>query len=142
MEFLMANGRILALLLCLLLTANAFSDVIRDGSFQAKSQTAGVLVQWMSDNETNVAGFVIERSVQGNADAFVVIHKESSRGVGTQYTWLDDTAFKTTDAFYRYRITPVDASGNQAGPQKYTQLIRSSISSVRRTWGSIKAMFR
>ena len=130
------------LFLLLLATNGVLADVIRDGTLRAESQSAGVLVQWTSDNETNVDGYLIERTIAGNPDAFITIQRMGVRGAGVRYTYLDDTAFKTTDAFYRYRVTPLDASGNVVGAVKYTQLIRSSVSSVRRTWGSIKAMFR
>ena len=128
--------------LAVLISAVAIADVIRDGTLRAESQTAGVFVQWVSDNETNIASYMVERTVTGSADAFVVIQRIPAKGSGAQYSFLDYTAFKTTDSFYRYRVTPLDVSGNAGGPAKYTQLIRSSVSSVRRTWGSIKAMFR
>ena len=85
----------------------------------------------------------MERSTQGG-DGFIVINQRfAAKGSGQSYVFLDETAFKTTDTFYRYRITPLDTSGSPVGGvQFYTQVITKSPSSVRRTWGSIKAMFR
>jgi len=53
---------------------------------------------------------------------------------------LDETAFRTTGTFYKYRITAVYSSGARSDP--YEIGVSHTVSSVRRTWGSIKAMFR
>ena len=122
----------------------AMSGVIRDGSLSAESQSNGVSIRWTSDNETGVAAYKIERSVSDGSSGFIiVVERFAAKGSGQAYIFVDETAFRTTDSFYRYRITPVDAYGNQVGPEQYyTSVISSKVSSVRRTWGSIKAMFR
>jgi hypothetical protein len=121
----------------------AFSDVIRDGSLSAESQSNGVVIRWTSNDETGVAGYRIERSLPDGSGFVTILQRFSAKGSGQSYVFTDETAFRTTDSFYRYRITPVDGAGAIVGGQQYyTQLISSRVSSVRRTWGSIKAMFR
>ena len=125
-----------------LCAALAAAGVIRDGTLGAASDSRGVLVHWWSDDETGVAWYMIERSLQGSSGFVVVSNHLPTKGSGNQYQFLDETAFKTTETFYRYRITPFDSSGKVVGAQYYTNVIGGGVSSVRRTWGSIKAMFR
>ncbi|HEX9006897.1 MAG TPA: hypothetical protein VF889_06360 [Bacteroidota bacterium] len=97
----------------------------------------------MSQDESGVAYYLIERSQAGGETFIPLVQHFAAKGSGQSYQFLDETAFKTTDSFYRYRITPMDAGGNiVGGGQYYTGLIRKIINSVHRTWGSIKAMFR
>ncbi len=130
-------------LLLVVLGGVAFSGVIRDGSLSAESQSNGVSIRWTSDNESGVAAYRIERSLADGSGFITLVDRFTAKGSGQSYAFVDETAFKTTESFYRYRITPVDANGAQVGAEQYyTQLISSKVSSVRRTWGSIKAMFR
>lgn len=123
--------------------ATALCGVIREGSLSAESQSNGVTVRWTSDNESGVAGYRIERSLADGSGFIVLINLLPTKGSGQSYTFVDETAFRTTDSFYRYRVTPVDRNDNEVGgEQYYTSVISSKVSSVRRTWGSIKAMFR
>lgn len=68
----------------------------------------------------------------------------ASNGI-MHYTYVDKTAYKTSDVMYYYRIQLVDA--NAEFPYSYvygsaTGSAHLSISGVKKTWGSIKAMFR
>ena len=124
-------------------TGLATAGVIRDGTLRAESLPSGVSVQWVSEDETGVACYLIERSQSGGDSFIPLMQRFAAKGSGQSYQFLDETAFKTTDSFYRYRITPLDGAGNVVGGgQYYTGLIRKVINSVHRTWGSIKAMFR
>ncbi|MGA9120289.1 MAG: hypothetical protein WB699_13075 [Bacteroidota bacterium] len=121
----------------------AFCDVIRDGSLSAESQSNGVLIRWTTNDETGVSAFRIERSLPDGSGFIVLVQRLPAKGSGQTYQFVDETAFRTTDSFYRYRVTPIDEVGSEVGGQQfYTGLISSRVSSVRRTWGSIKAMFR
>jgi len=59
------------------------------------------------------------------------------------YQYTDKAAFKTTDVVYTYRIMLVDVNnpnyvyGTSSSTSTYL-----NISGVKKTWGSIKAMFR
>jgi len=130
--------------LLVLLAGIALSGVVRDGSLSAESQSNGVVIRWTSDNESGVVAYRIERSLGDGSGFITLLERLPALGSGQSYTFLDETAFKTTDTFYRYRVTPVDRDGNViGGEQYYTGLISKKVSSVfKRTWGSIKAMFR
>jgi hypothetical protein len=87
-----------------------------------------------------VLRFEIERKAGVNGQ-FIPLAQIQLRGNNTTYTYVDDSAFlRLTESIYQYRIKVVYSNGNSLyyGPVTVTH----SVSSVRKTWGSIKAMFR
>jgi len=121
----------------------AFAGVIKDGSLQAVPGGTRITLQWESNDETSVAGYKIEREA-GNSDSYIGLTDAPipAKGNYQQYEYIDSNVFKVEDGVYRYRITPVDASGRAVGDPYYISATLTGVSSVRRTWGSIKAMFR
>jgi hypothetical protein len=128
--------RLSAFLPLILLTMTvAVAGGIRDGSLSASSNGSTIVVRWTSDDETSVTGFIIERKA-GMDGPFVQLAALSTRGNGAAYEYVDNSAFRTTDTIYQYRITAVGTSA------VYYVSVRHIVNDVKRTWGSIKAMFR
>jgi hypothetical protein len=127
-------------LVIILLTVAGISVAggIRDGSLTAYSNGSTITIRWVSEDETSTTGYVIERK-SGIDGAFIRLTETPivPKGSGASYEFVDNTAFRTTDSFYQYRITAV---GSGADP--YYVSVNHRVSGVRRTWGSIKAMFR
>jgi len=106
-------------------------------SFTAKSQNGNVILNWQTASETNLKNFVVERkSVDGNFFEIAVVEPKSDKN----YQYIDQSAFKTLDAVYSYRIKIVDNDGSVS--YSGVQSVYHNVSSVKRTWGSIKALFR
>ena len=106
-------------------------------SYSVKSQDGNVIISWQTASETNLKNYVIERkTVNGN---FVEIATVEPRADKT-YEYIDQTAYKTTDAVYVYRLKIVDNDGTVSYSDE--RAIAHNVSSVKRTWGSIKALFR
>ena len=123
----------------LLLSASlALGGAIRDGSLSAYSNGSTITVRWVSEDETTTTGFIVERKA-GFDGVFIPLTEVAiaPRGSGASYEFVDNTAFRATGSFYVYRITAVGS-----GLAPYEVSVRHSVSGVRRTWGSIKAMFR
>ena len=57
------------------------------------------------------------------------------------YEYVDETAYKSSGTLYYYRIAIVDNSG-QTTYSNSVPVLHDNISSVKKTWGSIKALFR
>jgi hypothetical protein len=133
-------SRLLVTSICLLLLiGSAFAEPIRDNSLNANPTLEGIKVFWYSSDESGVARFEIWRSSDGAN--FTKIAQKSPLGNGQYYEFLDQTAFKLTDSFYSYRVVVVYANGSTFTTPSVGAATHS-VSSVRRTWGSIKAMFR
>jgi hypothetical protein len=123
----------------LLLSASlAFGGAIRDGSLTAYSNGSTITVRWVSEDETTTTGFIIERKA-GFDGVFIPLTEIpiAPRGSGASYEFVDNTAFRSAGSLYVYRITAVGS-----GLAPYEVSVNHNVSGVRRTWGSIKAMFR
>jgi len=111
---------------------------IRDGSLQARSDGNDVTIQWGTVDESYVKEFDVEREGNGES-SFVDIGIVPPKGGGSYYEFVDQTAFKTVVSVYQYRIKIVAGDG-----VAYSKVVTVShnVSGVKRTWGSLKAMFR
>lgn len=126
-------------LFALILTSVAFSGVIRVGTLQARSDGSNVTIQWGSTDESSIKEFIIERR-SGTVGEFVAIAVIAKQGSNSFYEFIDKSAFKTTGSIYQYRINAVATSGGSEISNIMT--VSHNVSSVKRTWGSLKAMFR
>jgi len=126
-------------LLLLTLPLASTADVIRQGTLQATSDGVDVTIRWMTEDETGVARFEIERR-NGTDGLFSAIGVADAKGASL-YEFVDHSAFLKTTAVYQYRIR---ISFRDGRAPFYTQplTVSHTVSGVRRTWGSIKAMFR
>jgi hypothetical protein len=124
--------------LCLFFTALA--GVIKEGSLNARSDGSSITIRWLSEDETGVEKFLIERKA-GTNGAFMFLTELQPRGNNSAYQYVDETAFRIlNENIYQYQIKVQFTHGS-------TQLfgpitVSHRTSDVRRTWGSIKAMFR
>jgi len=132
----MRTGFVIALLLLAAASA-AIAGGIKDGTLSAYSNGTNIVVRWMSESELDVRGFQVERRA-GVDGPFILLTTPfiPAKGDGTTYEFVDNAAYRINDNLYQYRVTAV---GNGS---TYYVTVNHRVSSVRRTWGSIKAMFR
>jgi len=123
--------------------ANQFAlalDPLKEGSLSAESDGTTIIISWMSADETNVTSFEVERKA-GISGQFFLLGAVSPRGNNTTYEYVDDTAFRIgAESVYEYRVKVLFRDGSSVYSEEITVI--HAVSSVRRTWGSIKAMFR
>jgi hypothetical protein len=109
--------------------------------FTAKNNAEGILVEWKTVDESGTARFELERSVN-TPDNFLNLHTSNATGNNSYYSYQDKSvaAMNSTTSIYYYRLKCIDGGGNYT----YTNHIAVShtISGIRSTWGSIKAIFR
>lgn len=110
--------------------------------FRAESEVNQVILNWTARAESDVKTYEILRSTDGNNFEKVGIVTPFNNGQEeNKYKYFDRSVFKTTGRTYYYRLKIVDSNG-QATIYGETVSISPQISSVRHTWGSLKAMFR
>ena len=126
-------------ILALSLTGIVSAAVIK-GQPTARSDGSSITVHWDSDDETGIVSWEIAREVGWGGTYVVLTPSYKAKGSNQPYDFVDETAFRTTGTFYKYRITAVYSSCARSDP--YEIGVSHTVSSVRRTWGSIKAMFR
>jgi len=118
--------------------------------FTAKSDgKSAVVVEWKSSAETGTMQYEIERS-GGQDQDFKFIASVSPKGSNSAYQYIDADAFmreaaagnnqKAAATTYKYRLK-ILLKGTEP-TYSNTAIVSHSVSSVRRTWGMIKEMFR
>ncbi len=122
-----------------ILTTLTFASIIREGTIQARSDGSNVTIQWGTNDETSIKEFEVLRR-DGNVGEFISIAVVSKKGSNSFYEYIDKSAFKTTGTIYQYQIKVVLISGGYEASNIIT--VSHNVSSVKRTWGSLKAMFR
>lgn len=107
--------------------------------FQGRSENDNIKLEWQTAEEVNLQKFVIERkTLQSSYGEIATIYP---KGDNSYYSYIDQNAYKATTNVYGYRLKIVDNNNQASYSQEIT--ISHSISSIyKKTWGSIKAMFR
>ncbi|MDT3696615.1 MAG: hypothetical protein ROY99_09505 [Ignavibacterium sp.] len=106
--------------------------------FQGKSESDNIKLEWQTGEENNLQKFVIERKTPQSS--FAEVGTITPKGSNSYYSYIDQNAYKTNDLIFIYRLKIVDNNGQITYSNETT--VSHSISGVKRTWGSIKAMFR
>ncbi len=106
--------------------------------FQAHSDGNDIIVEWQTTQENNLKEFVVQRRT-ANSD-FIDLDKVKAKGSNSYYSYRDESAYKTTGTLYIYRLKIVDNDNTISYSAEVS--VSHNVSSVKRTWGSIKALFR
>lgn len=105
--------------------------------FTVRSSSGNVILNWETSAETNLKHFVVERkSVNGSYMEIGTVNPRTDRS----YEFIDQTAFKGAEQVYVYRLRIVDNDGSISYSEERS--VAHNVSTVKRTWGSIKAYFR
>ena len=125
------------LLISILFIVSALYAGVNLLTYSVKSQDGNIVISWQTASETNLRNYVIERrTVKGN---FIELASIEPRADKT-YEYVDKSAYKSSDAVYVYKVVCVDNDGSVS--DLFENSVAHNVSSVKRTWGSIKALFR
>ncbi|RMD50698.1 MAG: hypothetical protein D6830_02110 [Ignavibacteria bacterium] len=122
----------------ILLTATVALAGAMISIFQARSEGEDIILEWQTTQENNVKEFVVQRRTPNGE--FFDLATLPPKGENSFYSFRDESAFKTTEAFYIYRLKIVDNDNSITYSAEVS--VAHQVSSVKRTWGSIKALFR
>lgn len=121
----------------LFLIGTAFAGAYLD-YFHVMNKGDDAVIEWKTSQETNLHNFVIER--RGPQSQFTEIATIQPHPDNSFYSYTDKAIYKSNDYIFIYRLKIVD--NNQQVSYSNEASVSLSISGVKRTWGSIKAMFR
>lgn len=107
--------------------------------FEIESSDGNIILSWQSTTEQNVRHYEILRGP--DKDHLTFIASVPAKGDNSNYTYVDENAYKTSDSFYAYGLVIRDNDGSKSDIM-HTRILHQNVSSVKRTWGSIKALFR
>ncbi|RPI74063.1 MAG: hypothetical protein EHM47_04640 [Ignavibacteriales bacterium] len=107
-------------------------------SFRGHNLGEDIKIEWETGEEINLNQYIIERKTPESN--FVSIASVQPKGNNSYYSYIDESIFKQNDYVFNYRLKIIENSGDFS----YSSTISVSLnpSSVKKTWGSIKAMFR
>ena len=121
----------------ILITAAVVFAGVELRNFSVSSSGGNVVLTWQTTTESNLRNFIIERkSVNGSFLEVGVMNPRSDKN----YEFTDPSAFKSSNQLYVYRLKIVDNDGSVSYSDE--KAVAHNVSSVKRTWGSIKALFR
>ncbi len=119
----------------------SFSNV--RGSADPNSDS--ITIDWSTSQEDGIKDFAVEKASQLD-NQFYELGKISPTGSGSTYQYADKGIYKTTStSIFRYRVRADGSDGNvdYSTTITVTYSYSQGLSGVaKRTWGSIKAMFR
>ena len=107
--------------------------------FDARTEGNDIVVSWESSVETDIREYVLERRTIFDAQ-FLEMARLTAHGPNSPYTYRDERVFKVQAEQVSYRLRMLDNSGSFVGVTDPIT-VDYTPTAVRRTWGSIKAMF-
>lgn len=120
------------LMFCSQLQAQAL--LIQD--FRLVTEGADVLLEWEMQTESGVTEFrIFRRFNQDQTKSHVTTLRPNG---SNKYFYLDDDIFKTEGRVIHYELHVI---ANEK-THKFTRSLSHNPTSIQRTWGSIKSMFR
>lgn len=123
----------------------ADAGVFKPGS-PSRATSSAVAIRWETSDESGVVRFEVYRREYrwGGMGPSERIADVPAKGAGNSIYQIEDAGiFKTADRVLEYEIRAVDRQGKFLESAKMTTVFSTGLTSAaRRTWGSIKAMFR
>ena len=130
---------ILPLFLALLVVATVSAIVIKDRP-TAQSNGSDITIRWNTSDESGVVRFDVLRRPGTSGEFTTVGSVEQLKGNNSSYEFVDRSAFKTTGGLYQYKIRIIN--GQMPAPETEIVPVAHLTNTFKKTWGSIKAMFR
>ena len=121
-------------------TFQTFGDAFL-AMFNGHSEGDNIILTWQTGEENGVKEFVVQRKAVN--EAFYDLNSLAAKGSNSLYTYVDEDAFaKGNDLLFIYRLKMVPFNPNVPPTFSKEVTVSHNVSSVKRTWGSIKALFR
>lgn len=108
--------------------------------FKVDRENNDMVVTWEATAESGVERYELQRKTRYTNNQFVVVTEVNPHGTRKTYRLTDDQVYKVSSEQVDYRLEVVYTNGVRE--ELAMQSINYTPTSVRRTWGSIKAMFQ
>ncbi len=134
----------LSLLFLVLLSVSAFSSLntgtVQMRFFKIDEEGSDLVVSWQTDQEVEVREFELQRMTRFTNNQFVKIESIEPHGTSKSYIYRDDQIFKASSEQVDFRLEVVYDNGVRELLAR--EQVNYTSTAIRRTWGSIKAMFQ
>jgi len=140
----------LILIIILVITGfiSGIASMLSLQSFTAITNGTDITVRFVSQNEVGIDNYYIERA-KAESNSFVMVKELDPTGNFNTYSFIDEGPFlkksksqeiKNSEDVYIYRIKAVYKDGSISYSDNAN--VTHKTSSVTKTWGMIKEMFR
>ncbi len=129
-----------SLLAVLALLVVAASSGVQLDYFRIEKEESAFVLRWQAANESDLKHYELYRKTPLSDDRFVMVQTIRPRGVGHTYEYRDTQVFKDASEMVTYSLEAVMISGERMTFEQVSAEYTST--ALRRTWGSIKAMFQ
>jgi len=139
--------RLSSIIVVLLAVLPPSSDagVFKPGS-PSRVSGSGIVIRWETSDESATLRFEVYRREyrSGGMGPWDIIERIDAKRINGSIYVIDDAGiFKTADRVLEYEIRAMDEQGMVLETARMTTVFSTGLTSAaRRTWGSIKAMFR
>ncbi|GMQ81685.1 MAG: hypothetical protein BMS9Abin05_1120 [Rhodothermia bacterium] len=123
-----------------LVGATFLSGGVRLNSFNIQIEGRDFVVTWKVDVEEDVREYELLRKTAMSNDQFVKVFAARPHGTGKDYIYRDTQVYKSGSEQLDYRLDAVYSSGLRE--ILTMKSINYTSTAVRRTWGSLKALFQ
>lgn len=133
--------RIIPIIALLLLAGWTFSS--NDAAlrfFKVDRENNDMVVTWEATAEEGMDRYELQRKTRFTNNQYIVVSDVEPHGADKQYRLIDDQVYKSSSERVDYRLEAVFENGVRK--ELAAQSISYTPTAVRRTWGSIKAMFQ
>ena len=131
------NSTVTKVFLLLIIISTAFGEAYLD-YFRGHTESEDIKLEWKTGTENNLKNFVIERKTPQSS--FIEVATIQPKGSNSYYSFTDESAYKGNDLIFIYKLKIVDNNNQYSYSSEVS--VSPNLSGVKRTWGSIKAMFR
>ena len=125
------------------LLLSAFSGMpgaVQMSFFKVDEQENDLVVSWQTAREVEVREYEVQRMTRLTNNQFVKVESLSPHGPNKPYVFRDDQVFKASSEQVDYRLEVIYVDGVRE--QLASEQVNYTSTAIRRTWGSIKAMFQ
>lgn len=123
------------------LSAWAFSSGVELAFFNVAVEGNDLVVTWQANREEGVRQYELRRRTPASKGQYVRIDPPiAPQGVGKLYRYVDRQVYKQPADEVAYQLWVIFTDGT--AQQLAEQAVNYTPTAVRRTWGSIKAMFQ
>jgi hypothetical protein len=109
-------------------------------NFTVDSSGNNVTLSWQTGSEAQLKEIAVKRKIAHDG-VYSVIETIAAKGDNSSYTFIDENAYKVEDGVYTYQLQFINNDGTSS-TSKEEQSVAVIASVGKKTWGSIKALFR
>ena len=122
------------------LTAFSGQGTVRMSFFKVEEDNGDLVVSWQTEEELDVREYELQRMTRSTNGQFVKVESLSPHGPDKSYLFRDEQIFKSSSEQVDYRLEVIYTDGVRQ--QLAREQVNYTSTAIRRTWGSIKAMFQ